>query len=114
MQYSSQKIGLSGRQQRIKHRGCVIWLTGLSGAGKSTIAIELKRSLVQRGCQVCILDGDNIRRGLCSDLGFSRKDRRENNRRIGEMPKYLPKLDLFALRPSFRHIELTGQSSAIL
>lgn len=67
------------------HKGGVIWLTGLSGSGKSTLAKELQRRLFEKGCQVYVLDGDNIRSGLCSDLGFSAEDRSENIRRIGEV-----------------------------
>jgi bifunctional enzyme CysN/CysC len=67
------------------HRGGVIWLTGLSGAGKSTLAVELERRLFAEGWSVYLLDGDNLRHGLCSDLGFSPLDRRENIRRAGEV-----------------------------
>jgi bifunctional enzyme CysN/CysC len=67
------------------HRGGVIWLTGLSGSGKSTLAHALHERLFAKGCQVTVLDGDNVRRGLCSDLGFSPEDRSENIRRIGEV-----------------------------
>tara|TARA_B100001287_G_scaffold22355_1_gene16366 strand:- start:617 stop:1246 length:630 start_codon:yes stop_codon:yes gene_type:complete len=69
------------------HRGGIIWLTGLSGAGKSTIAIEAERQLFQKGYQVYVLDGDNIRFGLSADLGFTPEDRTENIRRIGEVAK---------------------------
>jgi len=67
--------------------GCVIWLTGLSGSGKSSIASGLKRALLKLGKPACILDGDKVRRGLCSDLAFSPPDRKENVRRIGEVAK---------------------------
>lgn len=66
------------------HRGGVVWLTGLSGAGKSTIAMEVERALFLKGWQVTVLDGDNVRTGLCGDLGFSDADRAENIRRVGE------------------------------
>jgi bifunctional enzyme CysN/CysC len=69
------------------HAGRVVWLTGLSCSGKSTIATELERELFERGKLVYVLDGDNMRHGLCNDLGFSPKDRRENIRRIGEVAK---------------------------
>ncbi|MEY2466681.1 MAG: adenylylsulfate kinase [Verrucomicrobiota bacterium] len=69
------------------HAGCVVWLTGLSGAGKSTIATELERELFAQGKHAYVLDGDNMRHGLCSDLGFSPVDRKENIRRIGEVAK---------------------------
>jgi len=69
------------------HRGAILWFTGLSGSGKSTLAHALEESLHQRGCRTFVLDGDNVRHGLCGDLGFSAKDRIENIRRIGEMAK---------------------------
>lgn len=71
------------REARIGQRGAVIWLTGLSGSGKSTIARELERDLVQRGKLAYVLDGDNLRHGLNADLGFSDRDRSENIRRVG-------------------------------
>jgi adenylyl-sulfate kinase len=72
---------------RNRHAGRVLWLTGLSGSGKSTIATELERELFRLGRHVYVLDGDNIRHGLGSDLGFSPKDRTENIRRVGEVAK---------------------------
>lgn len=69
------------------HRGSIIWFTGLSGAGKSTLAHAVEEELYQRGCHTFVLDGDNVRHGLCGDLGFSSEDRVENIRRIGEMAK---------------------------
>jgi adenylyl-sulfate kinase len=69
------------------HPGCVVWFTGLSGSGKSTLATELERELFQRGKHAYVLDGDNVRHGLCSDLGFNPQDRKENIRRIGEVAK---------------------------
>jgi adenylyl-sulfate kinase len=72
---------------RTGHPGCVIWLTGLSASGKSTIATELERSLCEAGRCAYVLDGDNIRGGLCSDLGFSPEHRQENIRRVGEIAK---------------------------
>ncbi len=67
------------------HRGGVLWFTGLSGAGKTTLAFELEQRLFAKGYQVYVLDGDNVRHGLSSDLGFSHEDRTENIRRIGEV-----------------------------
>ncbi len=67
------------------HKGMVLWFTGLSGSGKSTLANALNDSLHSKGLSTYILDGDNIRHGLCKDLGFSDKDREENIRRIGEV-----------------------------
>ncbi len=73
------------RADKNGHKGVVLWLTGLSGCGKSTIATELEKQLFEQGCNVFILDGDNVRHGLNSDLGFSPEDRDENIRRIGEV-----------------------------
>jgi bifunctional enzyme CysN/CysC len=73
------------RRARNGHRGGVIWFTGLSGAGKSTLGVALEQWLFQRGYQVYLLDGDNVRRGLGRNLGFSPDDRAENIRRVGEV-----------------------------
>ena len=73
------------RTSRNGHRGAILWFTGLSGAGKSTLAVELERLLFANGHQVFLLDGDNLRRGLNADLGFSPEDRAENIRRVGEV-----------------------------
>ncbi|UOA09651.1 adenylyl-sulfate kinase [Methylobacter sp. S3L5C] len=73
------------REAQNGHRGVIIWFTGLSGSGKSTLAHAVEDELHQRGCRTFVLDGDNVRHGLCGDLGFSAKDRQENIRRIGEM-----------------------------
>lgn len=67
--------------------GCVIWLTGLSGSGKTTIARALEQELRKEGRAVCVLDGDCLRRGLCSDLGYTPADRQENIRRVGEVAR---------------------------
>ena len=75
------------RERKNGHKGVVLWFTGLSGCGKSTIATELQKKLFALGCDVFILDGDNIRHGLNRDLGFSPEDREENIRRIGEVSK---------------------------
>lgn len=85
--WSQGKVTAEHRARRNGHPGMVIWLTGLSGSGKSTIATELERELFNMGKQAYVLDGDNIRHGLCSDLAFSEKDRRENIRRVGEVAK---------------------------
>lgn len=69
------------------HRGVILWFTGLSGSGKSTLAHAVEEELHFRGCRTFVLDGDNVRHGLCGDLGFSAQDRQENIRRIGEMAK---------------------------
>jgi adenylylsulfate kinase len=75
------------REAQNGHRGAIIWFTGLSGSGKSTLAHAVEESLHQRGCRTFVLDGDNVRHGLCGDLGFSTQDRQENIRRIGEVAK---------------------------
>jgi adenylylsulfate kinase len=75
------------RAERVGHRACVLWFTGLSGAGKSTLANSVEQRLFESGCQTFVLDGDNFRHGLCSDLGFDDKDRDENIRRAGEVAK---------------------------
>ncbi len=73
------------REQLNGHRGGLFWFTGLSGAGKSTLAHTVEEKLYQNGYRTYVLDGDNVRHGLCADLGFSEEDRKENIRRIGHM-----------------------------
>ncbi len=73
------------RARRYGHKGAVFWLTGLSGAGKSTVAMAVEKELFDRGVNAYVLDGDNVRHGLNSDLGFSPEDRTENIRRVGEV-----------------------------
>ena len=75
------------KEQLLHQRGIMIWMTGLSGSGKSTVAIGVERELHKRGILCRILDGDNIRAGINSNLGFSAEDRRENIRRIAEIGK---------------------------
>lgn len=73
------------RELQNGHQSCALWFTGLSGAGKSTVAHRVEELLFERGCKTYVLDGDNVRHGLCSDLGFSAEDRSENIRRIAEL-----------------------------
>ncbi len=73
------------REQLNKHKSFVLWFTGLSGSGKSTIAHVVEEKLHQLGCRTFVFDGDNVRHGLCADLSFAEEDRKENIRRIGEM-----------------------------
>jgi len=75
------------REALLGQKGVTVWLTGLSGSGKSTIAVAAERALVSRGRLAYVLDGDNVRHGLNSNLGFSPEDRTENIRRIGEVAK---------------------------
>lgn len=81
----SSRVAPEERECRNGHLGQIIWLTGLSGAGKSTIAMALERKLFDENRHVYVLDGDIVRTGLCRDLGFSMTDRAENIRRIGEV-----------------------------
>jgi len=73
----------------LHYRPCVLWFTGLSGAGKSTTALALQTALTELGCNTYLLDGDQLRQGLCKDLGFSEQDRIENLRRIGEVARLM-------------------------
>lgn len=87
--WSQLTIGRSEREAMNGHRGATVWLTGLSGSGKSTVADLLAVRLHRMGVRTAVLDGDNIRHGLNSDLGFSPEDRTENIRRIGEVARLL-------------------------
>lgn len=80
-------LGRADKEELLGQRGALLWFTGLSGSGKSTVAIALERELQRRGFLCKILDGDNIRSGINGDLGFSVEDRRENIRRIAEVAK---------------------------
>ena len=83
------EIDKDARNQLSSHPSKVIWFTGLSGSGKSTIANALEKKLYQLGIRTYLLDGDNIRRGLCNDLGFTNSDRVENIRRVSEVAKLM-------------------------
>ena len=85
------------RQKQNNHKSFILWFTGLSGAGKSTLAHRLEEILYKKGCRTYVFDGDNVRHGLCSDLGFSDDDRHENIRRIGEMSKLFIDAGVIAL-----------------
>ncbi len=85
------------RQRQNGHRSAILWFTGLSGAGKSTLAHAVEEELHQIGCRTFVFDGDNVRHGLCGDLGFSAEDRAENIRRIGEMAKLFIEAGVIAL-----------------
>lgn len=84
LKWHHSSVTRNDRERQNAHKGQIVWLTGLSGAGKSTLASRVEEVLFQSGCRTYLLDGDNVRHGLCSDLGFSAKDRQENIRRIGE------------------------------
>ena len=85
------------REQQNGHKSVVLWFTGLSGSGKSTLAHAVEEQLHQAGCRTFVFDGDNVRHGLCGDLGFSVDDRKENIRRIGEMIKLFTETGVIAL-----------------
>ena len=87
--WSEGEITAADRARRDGHRGGVVWLTGLSGSGKSTIARRLERELFARRIHVYVLDGDNVRYGLNSNLGFAPEDRIENIRRVGEVARLM-------------------------
>ncbi len=80
-------LSRADKEQLLGQRGVMLWFTGLSGSGKSTVAIALERELQKRGLLCRILDGDNIRSGINANLGFSEEDRRENIRRVAEVSK---------------------------
>ena len=85
--WHASQVARSDRERLLGQRGATVWLTGLSGSGKSTIAVAAERALVDRGHLTFVLDGDNVRHGLNKNLGFSPEDRTENIRRIGEVAK---------------------------
>lgn len=93
----ASSVSREARRMRNNHRGVVVWLTGLSGAGKSTLAHALEQRLFDVGCQTVVLDGDNVRHGLCNDLTFSDEDRVENIRRIGEVAKLFAEAGVIAI-----------------
>ncbi|MCH8133445.1 MAG: adenylyl-sulfate kinase [Myxococcales bacterium] len=85
--WHERQVDRADRERLLKQRGVTIWLTGLSGSGKSTVAVATEHVLAERGRLVYVLDGDNVRHGLNTNLGFSPEDRTENIRRIGEVAK---------------------------
>jgi bifunctional enzyme CysN/CysC len=95
--WSDSKVSTGERARRNGHRGAVVWLTGLSGAGKSTLAAAVHRALFEQGWQATLLDGDNLRHGLCADLGFSEADRSENIRRAAHVARLFAESGLVCL-----------------
>ena len=95
--WHTHQIDKAFRAEQKKQQPCVLWFTGLSGAGKSTVAGVLEHRLTEMGYHTYLLDGDNVRHGLCQDLGFSAEDRRENIRRIGEVAKLMADAGLIVL-----------------
>ncbi|MFZ9778285.1 MAG: adenylyl-sulfate kinase, partial [Schleiferiaceae bacterium] len=90
-------VSTEDSERLMGQRGCVLWFTGLSGSGKSTLANALDAELHQRGIKTVVLDGDNVRHGLCGDLGFSAEDRHENLRRVAEVAKLMADAGLVVL-----------------
>ncbi len=91
------QVERADRERRLGQRGAIVWLTGLSGSGKSTIAVAAEHALLQRQRLAYVLDGDNIRHGLNKNLGFSPEDRTENIRRIGEVARLFADAGLIAI-----------------
>ena len=90
-------ISREDREKQNGHKSFVIWFTGLSGSGKSTLAHAVEKKLYERGCRTFVLDGDNVRHGLSSNLSFSEDDRKENIRRIGEAAKLMTEAGIITL-----------------
>jgi adenylylsulfate kinase len=95
--WQQQAVDREKRQEMNEHKSFVLWFTGLSGAGKSTLANAVEAKLYDMGCRSFVFDGDNVRHGLCADLGFSEQDRKENIRRIGEMTKLFMEAGVIAM-----------------
>ena len=95
--YHAASVTRERRNQLNNHKSVVIWFTGLSGSGKSTLAHSVEEILFSKGCRTYVLDGDNVRHGLNSNLGFSNEDRKENIRRIGEVTKLMMEAGLIIL-----------------
>jgi adenylylsulfate kinase len=95
--WHASQVTRDERERLLGQRGVTVWLTGLSGSGKSTIAVAAERELVRRGRLAYVLDGDNIRHGLNKNLGFSPADRTENIRRIGEVAKLFADAGVIAM-----------------
>lgn len=95
--WQAHPVDRAGRAASMGQRPCMLWFTGLSGSGKSTIAGLVEQSLAARGRHTYLLDGDNVRHGLCRDLGFSAADRVENIRRVGEVGRLMTDAGLIVL-----------------
>lgn len=100
------------KEELLGQRGCVVWFTGLSGSGKSTVACTLEHALHDLGRATCLLDGDNVRHGLNCNLGFSASDREENIRRVGEVAKLFADSGLVTLVSFISPYRWVGHSLA--
>lgn len=109
--WQSNKVSYENRCKHNNQKGLTVWFTGLSGAGKSTIAVELEKALFIQGVNSCLLDGDNLRHGINSDLGFTKSDRIENNRRIAEIAKILCNNSIIALVATISPFESIRQKA---
>ena len=105
IQLQNLTINKNLREKINGHKGQVLWMTGLSGSGKSTIANELEKILYSQGKKTYILDGDNIRHGLNKDLGFTDKDRVENIRRVAEVAKLMSDAGLIVITALYHHLD---------
>lgn len=97
IQWHHAIVNREKRQLQSGHKSVIIWFTGLSGSGKSTLAHAVEKALYDMSCRTYVFDGDNVRHGLCADLGFSAQDRQENIRRIGEMARLFIEAGVIAL-----------------
>lgn len=97
IRWHDASVSRADRQAQNGHGSTILWFTGLSGAGKSTLAHAVEQRLHELDCRTFVFDGDNVRHGLCADLGFSAEDRSENIRRIGEMAKLFIEAGVIAL-----------------
>jgi len=95
--WHSATVTRKRREIQNSHRSVVLWFTGLSGSGKSTLAHAVEEELYQQDCRTFVLDGDNVRHGLCGDLGFKESDRKENIRRVGESAKLFVEAGIITL-----------------
>lgn len=95
--WHNHSVSRADRERQNGHRGCVVWFTGLSGCGKSTVANVVDHKLHERGVRTYLLDGDNVRHGLNKDLGFTEADRIENIRRVGEVAKLMTDAGLIVI-----------------
>jgi len=113
----AHRVGREERWRANGHKGGVLWFTGLSGAGKTTLALELERRLCEKGWNAYVLDGDNVRYGLSADLGFSPDDRAENIRRVGEAAALFADAGLIVIAafisPYHRDRRLAGKAAEV-